>query len=152
MKIIILMTLLLVICSVVCAAPSTSVTDDPYTILVIMWHNETGELESGVPVTFDDNHTLHTAEDGSVVFDTANLNIEDGAIVTISCKYGVKTSRINYVHSYLSGLEMVHVCQYGVGITFNEPSQSDAIAAFLALGLIAIPIGNGIYRLFKKKE
>jgi hypothetical protein len=109
-----------------------------------------------VLVTFvfeDQTHTITTSIDGSFVFSTMNFEgIEDGDLVTISCKHGVKTVEINYYHSFVSGMGMVDRRQSGIGVTFNEPSQSEAIAAFLALGLIAIPIGNGIYRLFKKKE
>lgn len=151
MKAIILaVTLILLICTTAAANTGT-----PYCVAGIVW-DEDGNLEEGIQISLTyagQTHTTTTADDGSFVFSTLNFDrINDGDTVDVSCKYGTKTVELNYVHSYMSGLKMVHICQYGVGVTFNEPSQSAAIAAFAALGLIAIPIGHGIYRLFKKKE
>ena len=152
MKTGLLLLTLILLCGTTAAEPTLST---PYCIEGFVW-DDAGDREEGVEITLvyeAQAHTIITAIDGSFVFSTQNFaGIQDGDVVTLHCKYGVKTVRINYVHSYLSGLKMVYVGQYGVGVTFNEPSQSEAIAAFLALGLIAIPIGNGIYRLFKRKE
>jgi len=133
----ILITLLL-LCGVANATPIDECQH--YIIAVIVWDNVTGLPESDVPITFGGIHTIYTAEDGSAVFDTANLETnEDGSCVSISCKYGMKNAPV------IDG-------NWGTGVTFNEPSQSAAMSAFLALGLIAIPIGKGIYMLFKKKD
>lgn len=127
----------------------------PYGIYGIVW-DENGSRDAGVNITLifeDQTHIVITSIDGSFVFSTMNFaGIENGDLVTISCKHGIETVEINYYHSYVSGIGMVHRRQSGIGVTFNEPSQSAAIAAFLALGMITIPIGNGIYRLFKKKK
>ena len=98
---------------------------------------------------------LFLPEEGALtkIFSIMNFKeIGNDDRIEVFCKYDTKIVRVNYYHSYISGLKMVHRGQYGIGVTFNEPSQSAAIAAFLTLGLIAIPVGNGIYRLFKKKE
>lgn len=127
----------------------------PYDIYGIVW-DENGSRDEGVNVALlfeDQTSTVITAIDGSFVFSTMNFaGIEDGDLVAISCKHGMETIEINYYHSFVSGIGIENTRQSGIGVTFNEPSPSAAIAAFLALGMIAIPIGNGIYRLFKKKK
>ena len=134
---------ILVLCCVASASPPTS----PYDVYTIVW-DEDGEFEEGAAVAFtfnDQTYVQNTASDGSIVFATSNFDdIQDGDTIDVVTKYGIKSVQIDY--EYLGRI------QSGVGVTFNAPSQADAIAAFLALGLIAIPIGNGVYRIFKKKE
>ena len=115
----------------------------PYDIFAVVWSNETGAPESGVDVTFSYNNqsfTLTTAADGSIDFATQNFRGElpDGAKVNVSCKYGTKQAQINRGDA-------------GFGVTFNEPSESAAIAAFAAMGFIAIALGGGLYLLRRKK-
>lgn len=147
MKIIILLIALLMTCG-------TASSMMPYSIYGIVWDEE-GNTEGGVPITLafeDQAFEVITAIDGSFVFSTMNFEkIKDGDTVVISCKYGVKTVEINYYHSFVSGISIENTRQAGIGVTFNEPSPSEAIAAFLAIGFIAIPIGKGIYKLLKRK-
>ena len=133
--IIIILLLLLVWCGV---ASAISVEEDQhYIVVVVVWDNVTGSLEMGVPVTFGGLHTLYTSDDGSVVYDTANLG--DVMQVSVSCKYGIKNVRV--VRD-----------AYGTGVTFNEPDEITAIEAFAALGFAAIALGGGRYMLRRKKN
>ena len=137
MKRIILLITMLLMCGIASAG------FQPYDIFAIVWNNETGAPEPGVDVTFTYNNqsfTLTTAEDGSVDFATQNFNGElpDGALINVSCKYGTKQAQI------VSG-------DAGFGVTFNEPSEASATAAFAAMGIIAIALGGGLYLLRRKK-
>ena len=157
LKTIILLLSLLIVCGTANAA--TLDEDQHYIIAVVVWDNVTGLPEADVPVTFGGIHTLHTADDGSVVYDTANLDdIRHGEYVVVSCKYGTKLTPI-ILCTYESVLnetsrhsEMQFVQNWGMGITFNEPSESIAIEAFAAMGFAAIAIGGGRYLLRRKKN
>jgi len=138
MKTIIILITLLLTCGIANATPIDE--DQHYIIAAIVWDNVTGLPESDVPVTFGGIHTLYTGADGSVVYDTANLdNIEDGSYVSVSCKYGIKNAPVIYGN-------------WGTGITFNEPDENTAIEAFAALGFFAIALGGGRYLLRRRKN
>lgn len=122
----------LLLCSVAAAMEDMR----PYTIRVIMWDMD-GNREANVPVTFayaEQSETRYSAEDGTLSF-----NVQDGAHINVSCKYGAKDAPMNY--------------EYGAtGVTFNEPSEDAAIAAWAALGFAATAIGGGVYYLTRKKK
>lgn len=139
MKLITTLLIVLLFCSI---ATSSMVDLQPYTISVVIWDTN-GNQDVDVAVTFayeGQLETLYTADDGSVSFSLLNFdNVHDGAYINVSCKHGVKDVPVNY--------------EYGAtGVTFNEPSEDDAIAAFAALGFIAVAAGGGIYYLTKRKK
>jgi hypothetical protein len=113
----------------------------PLIIAPLVWDVD-GNPEAGVKITYtfeDQSFEQITAQDGSCVFDCQNLNnATEGDKITVSCKYGAKTATVN--HQY-----------FGQGVTFNEPSQDAAIAAYAAAGFIATAIGGGLYWLRRKK-
>lgn len=116
----------------------------PFVIAPLVWDAD-GNLEAGVTITYtfeDQSFEQITEADGSCVFDCQNFeNATKGDKITVSCKYGTKTATVNYQY-------------FGQGVTFNEPSQDAAIAAYAAAGLIAtVIIGRvGLYWLRRKKE
>jgi hypothetical protein len=126
-----------------CGIATASMEDlQPYTISVIVWDAD-GSRDENVAVTFaytGQSDTLYTADDGSVSFSLLNFDdVPDGAYINVSSKYEAKDVSVDY--------------EYGAtGVTFNEPSQDAAIAAFAALGFIAVAAGGGIYFLTRKKK
>lgn len=150
---IITLLLLILLCGVAAAAPDQDIT--LYHVYGVVW-DPSGNRAAGTSITLvfeDQTQTIITASDGSFVFPTMNFDgTEDGDMLTVSCEHGIKTVEINYGHTYMTVTGLKTIRQHGIGVTFNEPSQSEAIMAFFALGLIAIPIGNGIYRIFKRKK
>lgn len=157
MKTIILLIALFLLCGT--ANALTIDEDQHYIVAVVVWDNMAGLPEADVSVTFGGIHTLHTAEDGSVVYDTANLDdIRHGEYVAVSCKYGTKLAPV-VLCTYESVLnetsghsEMRFVQNWGMGLTFNKPSESIAIEAFAALGFAVIAFGGGRYILRRKKN
>ena len=141
MKTILILITLIMLCA---GAQAHDIIDNEhYMIVVLIWDNETRELESGVPVTFGSTHTRYTEEDGSVIYDTANLaGGECVLFVEVSCKYGVKNVPIVY---FSDGVQ-----NWGTTVTFNEPDESVVIAILAAMGLAATAIGGGIYLLRRK--
>lgn len=146
MKTIIFIVALVLLCETANAV--TIDEDQHYIIAAIVWDNETGEFEADVPVTFmyhpyfaDECFTLKTAEDGSVVFDVANMprGVRNNSVIMVSCKYGIKNAPVIYGN-------------WGTGITFNEPDEITAIEAFAAMGFVAIAIGGGRYLLRRGKS
>lgn len=131
---------LLLVATMLCGVTTASI--NPYSISVIVW-DENGNMEPGVAVTFAYNteeYVLYSADDGSVSFSTLNFDdVRDGANITVSSKYGAKDVPVQYSLG-------------AVGVTFNEPSEDAAVAAFAALGFIATAIGGGIYYLKRKKK
>jgi hypothetical protein len=113
----------------------------PFIIAPLVWDAD-GNLEAGVTITYtfkDQSSEQITATDGSCVFDCQNFeNATEGDKITVSCKYGTKTATVDYN-------------KFGQGVTFNEPSQDAAIAAYAAAGFIATAIGGGLYWLRRKK-
>lgn len=156
-QILILLTLLLL--SVTATAQSINGAEH-YMIVVLVWGNETGELEAGVPVVFGGIHTLYSESDGSIVYDTANLdNIKHGQNVEVSCKYGSKQVPIilytdEQIYNETSQRYETHrVREWGTAVTFNEPSEEIAIEALAAIGLaVSAALGSGIYLLRRKKR
>ena len=139
MKPIHLLIAALLLCSIATAAMESI---QPYTIRVIVWDVD-GNREADVSVTFTrggHSETLYSAEDGTMSFSLLNFDdVQDGAHINISCKYGVQSAPVNY--------------EYGAtGVTFNEPSEADAIAAWAALGFAVTAVGGGIYYLTRKKK
>lgn len=112
----------------------------PFIIAPIVW-DESGSLEAGVQIIYtfgNQTSTQTTAADGSCCFECRNFNgIAEGDKINVSCKYGTKTATIN--HNY-----------FGQGVTFNEPNEDTAIAAYAAAGFIATAIGGGLYFLRRK--
>jgi len=138
--------LILIAAMLLCVTVSAAAMGDEehYVVVVVVWSNVTGAPESDVAVTFDGTHTLYTADDGSVVFDTANLDVQDGSDITVSCKYGVKTFPIIY--------SSASTRNYGMAVTFNEPDEATATALLAAMGFAAVAIGGGRYLLRRKKS
>ena len=139
MKLIYALTIALLLCGMVTASMEEL---RPYTIRVIIW-DLNGTTEAGVAVTFaygGQSETLYSAEDGTLCFSLLNFDdVQDGAQINVSCKYGAKMAPVNY--------------EYGAtGVTFNEPSSAAAIAAFAAMGFAATAIGGGLYYLKRKKK
>jgi hypothetical protein len=134
--------------------------DDHYMIVVLVWDNETGELEAGVPVTFAGSHTLYSESDGSVVYDTANLdNIEHGQSVEVCCEYGSEQAPIilytdEQIYNETSQQhETTRVREWGTTVTFNAPSEEVAIATLAKMGLaVSVVLGGGIYLIRRKKR
>lgn len=126
-----------------CSIATASMEDlQPYTVRVIVWDAD-GNREADVPVTFayaGQSQTLYSAEDGTLCFSLLNFDdVQDGAQINVSCKYGAKDAPVNY--------------EYGAtGVTFNEPSEAATIAAWAALGFAATAIGGGVYYLTRKKK
>lgn len=132
----------LIVMIFVCGTANATLIDEEshHIIVVIVWDDVTGLPEENVSVLFGGIHTLYTETDGSVIFDTANLeNVDDGSPVSVSCKYGIKNAPIIFRNGY-------------IGLTFNEPDKITAIEAFAALGFTAIAIGGGSYLLRKRKS
>lgn len=158
MKAILIIAALLLLCGTAVAQPIDDV--EHYMIVVLVWDNETGEVESGVPVTFGGVHTLYSESDGSIVFDTANLNnIEHGQNVEVSCKYGSKQVPIiiytyEQIYNETSRRYETHrVREWGMVVTFNEPSEEIVIEALVAMGLaVSAALGGGIYLVRRKKR
>lgn len=133
----------LIVALLLCGIATASMNDiRPYTISVIVWDTD-GNVDENTAITFaymGQSDTLYTAEDGSVSFSLLNFDdVPDGAQINVSSKYGAKDVPADY--------------EYGAtGVTFNEPDESTAIAAFAALGFIAVAAGGGIYFLTRKKK
>ncbi len=135
--------LTLIAALLLCSTTAAMEDMQPYGIQIIVWDTD-GNREADVPVTFTYEgmaKTLYTAEDGTTSFATHNFGeVPDGAHISVSCKYGAKDVPIDY--------------EYGAtGVTFNEPSQSAAIAALTAMGFaVVIALGGGRYLLKRKKK
>lgn len=133
----------LIVALLLCGIATASMEDlQPYTISVIVWDTD-GNKDENTAVTFSyggQSDTLYTADDGSVSFSLLNFDdVPDGAYINVSSKCGAKDVPVDY--------------EYGAtGVTFNEPSQDAAIAAFAALGFITVAAGGGIYFLTRKKK
>jgi len=127
----------------------------PHIIYAVVW-DEQGNLEPGVPVTFaynDQSFTLKTASDGSAVFATQNFygKLQNGAKVSVSCKYGTKRVPIKYKTFDWKTFRYVNVA--GTGVTFNEPSEKIAIEYYAAAGFaVVIALGGGRYLLRRRKQ
>jgi len=126
----------ILLCSIANAAPL-------YSIRVVVW-DEAGNRAADIPVTFTygtQQKTHITASDGTVAFSLLNFDdVPDGAHINVSCKYGEMQAPVDYSIGT-------------VGITFNEPSEADAISAFEAMGYVAIPTAvAGIYWLIRRKK
>lgn len=140
-KIIYSIIVLLLLCSTI--SPYNNLNDKlkHHMIVVVVW-DEDGNPESNVDVIFEykQNEIISkTSEDGSVIFNIQNFgNIEEENI-TVSCKYGIEKIQILY-----NDLD--------TGITFNEPSEEEAINYYWKLGFIAIPIGGGLYLLKRRRK
>lgn len=133
----------IIVALLICGIATASMEDlRPYTISVIVW-NADGNRDENTAVTFaymGQSDTLYTADDGSVSFSLLNFDdVSDGAYINVSSKYGAKDVPVNYECG-------------ATGVTFNEPSEDDAIAAFAAMGFIAVAAGGGIYYLTRKKK
>lgn len=139
MKLIHILLAALLFCSVAAASMEEL---RPYTIRVVVWDTD-GNREADVPVTFayqGQSETLYSAEDGTLSFSLLNFDdVRDGAEINVSCKYGAKDAPVNYNIG-------------ATGVTFNEPSSAAAIAAFAAMGFVAVLVAGrkGIYWLRKK--
>jgi LPXTG-motif cell wall-anchored protein len=114
----------------------------PHTIHAIVW-DANGNADENIAVIFsyrEQSETLYTADDGSVSFSLLNFDdVPNGAYINVSCKHGAKNVPVNYA-------------QGATGVTYNEPSEDDAITAFAALGFIAVAAGGGIYYLTRRKK
>jgi len=139
MKLIHILLAALLLCSVAMASMEEL---RPYTIRVVVWDTD-GNREADVPVTFayeGQSETLYSAEDGTLSFSLLNFDdVHDGAEINVSCKYGAKDAPVDYSIG-------------ATGVTFNEPSSVTAIAAFAAMGFVAVLVAGrkGIYWLRKK--
>ncbi len=143
MKHIILILLALFVVAGTAASTIPAIEEDNYAIIVLVWSNETGALEENVKVTFGGTHTLTTAGDGSVVFNTANIpGTADRSSISVSCKYGTKQAPIIYTTRGERN--------WGTAVTFNEPSEYDAMTILAAMGFAAVALGGGRYLLRKK--
>lgn len=139
MKLLYSIIVILLLCSVISAYSPDELKH--HMIVVIVW-NEDGKPESDIDVIFkyDQNeYIFKTEKDGSIIFNTQNFGNIEGENVTISCKYGIEKVQILY-----NNLD--------IGITFNEPSDEEAINYYWELGFVAIPIGGGLYLLKRRRK